>query len=238
MRTGLQSPIIYPVGANVHLQCPAYDDETDLLFFEWTRGKNEPIEESSRYRLTYKGVLKIKSAIIQDSGVYYCKAINGFGSVTTNVTLQIVPNEDLHALNSPMDNLYPRDDNDYLLFESNVNFNYNYKKTINKKLVRDFSQPIEFKKPVGFSVTFNCNARQVRWYKNGEYLSVGQSQKVFKNRGVLSLSKVRIEDSGNYTCIGIDQFGQVNNTFRLHVYGMLSYYFIFEATVAQKVPLE
>ncbi len=239
MRTGLQSPIIYPVGANVQLQCPAYDDKANLLFFEWNRGKNEPIEEpSSRHRLTHKGVLKIKSAIIEDSGVYYCKAINGFGSVTANVTLQIVPNEDLHALNSPMDNLYPRDDNDYLLFESNVNFNYNYKKTINKKLIRDSSEPFEFKKPVGFSVTFNCNARQVRWYKNGEHINAGQLPKVSKNRGVLSFLKVRIEDSGNYTCVGIDQFGRVNNTFRLYVYGMLSYHFIFEATVVQKVPLQ
>lgn len=216
VRTGLQSPIIYPVGANVQLHCPAYDDETDLLFFEWSRGKNEPIEESSRHRLTYKGVLKIKSAIIEDSGVYHCKAINGFGSVTTNVTLQIVSNEDLHALNSPMDNLYPRDDNDYLSFESNVNFKYNYKKTINNEKL-EIPQPIEYRKQVGVSVTFNCNARQVRWYKNGEHLSVKPNGSN-RNRGVLTFSKVRIKDSGNYTCVGVNHFGHVNNTFHLYVY--------------------
>jgi len=218
----VQSPIIYPVGANVQLQCPAYDDQTDLLFFEWSREKSEPIEESSRYRLTYKGVLKIKSAIIEDSGVYYCKAINGFGSVTTNVTLQIVPNEDLHTINSPMDNLYPLDDNDYLLFESNVNFKYNYKKTVDKELNHGFPKLNEFKRPVGVSVIFNCNARQVRWYKNGEHITVRQLPNGSnKNRGSLWFSKVRIKDSGNYTCLGMNQFGQVNNTFHLYVYGMM-----------------
>ncbi|CAG2164782.1 unnamed protein product [Oppiella nova] len=201
VRIGSQSPLIYPVGANVHIDCPAYDDQTDLLFFEWSRPLDHIIEENSRIRTTSKGVLKIKSAISTDSGIYFCKAINGFGTVTTNVTLQIVTNEDLQSLNSPMDNLYPRDDYQSLI-ESNINYNYNEKPVVSEQVVRELPTPVVIIKSAGLSVNMNCSANRVRWLKNGHHLTLRHlPEGSHKSGGLLTLSKVRLIDRGNYTCV-------------------------------------
>ncbi|CAG2115266.1 unnamed protein product, partial [Medioppia subpectinata] len=216
VKNGSHTPLVYPVGANVQIDCPAYDDQTDLLFFEWSRPLDEAIEETRRIRVTEKGVLKIKSAIIADSGVYYCKAINGFGTITTNVTLQIVTTEDLQSLNSPMDNLYPRDDYQSLV-EPNVNSNHEM--PINEPVVRESPKPVVINKTAGLSVHMSCTAHRVRWYKNGQHLSLRHlPDGSYKSGGLLTISKVRLEDRGNYTCVGMGETGQLNNTFNLIVY--------------------
>ena len=214
------------MGAHAYIECPVYNDETDMLFFEWSRGTDEPIEETNRIRINDRGVLKIKSATVEDSGLYYCKAINGFGSVTTSVELKIVPEEDLRGLSSPLDNQYPIQFplNDNILSESEVSSDFSYMKTIIHPIVSG-SEATLLRKPVGVSVVLRCGAKsKVEWTKNGRHLSLrhlpdGSS----KRKGVLILSKVRMEDSGNYSCVGTDESsGRVNKTFALIVYGMSS----------------
>ena len=226
MRTGSQSPIIYPVGAHVRIECPIYDDDNpDLLFFEWFDEKGDPIRETSRVKITDSGVLKIKSAIKDDTGLYICKGINGFGTETTTVMLQIVRQEDLQSLNSPLDNQYPFQYPQYdnLVLESDVNSDFSYKGTDSRPLVRN-SEPKIIEKQVGIYVALSCNTRgRVKWYKNGRPLNLEELPSgSFKKRGVLNISKVRIEDSGNYSCVTINGWPQVNNTFTLIVYGMSS----------------
>ncbi|GBM06775.1 hypothetical protein AVEN_63012-1 [Araneus ventricosus] len=81
---------VVPEGAKVQLPCPVQADP-DTLFFEWYRG-NEPLNifHEDRFRVQSNGVLKIKSTVPQDSGVYICRAVNGFGKVDTNVTLVVL----------------------------------------------------------------------------------------------------------------------------------------------------
>ena len=211
MRTELQSPVIRPVGANVHIQCPVYDDGTGLMFYEWSR-EREPIESYSSTRIKYndKGILRIKSAVVSDSGVYNCKAINGFGSVVTSVVLKIVPAEDLRVQNPPLDNQYPinypRDN--YLVLESNPSANF-------EKVV---STPVIMDKEVGSFTVLECSLvpdTKGHWFKNGIRLHQ-------KRRDSYTLRNLKLEDSGSYSCISKNGLQEVNNTYVLRVFGKSS----------------
>lgn len=65
------SPVIATVGSTVHLKCPVISDP-DNLFIEWMKN-DRFIVETKRFRQTFNGALKIKSAAVDDSGVYVCK---------------------------------------------------------------------------------------------------------------------------------------------------------------------
>ncbi|XP_035222648.1 fibroblast growth factor receptor-like 1 isoform X2 [Stegodyphus dumicola] len=81
---------VVPEGAKVQLPCPVQADP-DTLFFEWYHGK-EPLNifHEDRFRVQSNGVLKIKAAVPEDSGLYICRAVNGFGKLDTNVTLVVL----------------------------------------------------------------------------------------------------------------------------------------------------
>ena len=65
-----------------------------MMIYQWIVGLHlqggEAIDFTwSRYKVTKK-VLKIKSAELEDTGVFNCKGINGFGSDTVRIELIVV----------------------------------------------------------------------------------------------------------------------------------------------------
>ncbi|GFQ79738.1 fibroblast growth factor receptor-like 1 [Trichonephila clavata] len=74
----------------VQLPCPIEADP-DTLFFEWYRDR-EPLDAfaDERYRIQSNGILKIKSVVPEDTGLYVCRAVNGFGKADVNVTLIVL----------------------------------------------------------------------------------------------------------------------------------------------------
>lgn len=81
---------VVPEGAIVILPCPVHADP-DTLFFEWLRDR-EPLGAfaDERYRIQGNGALKIKSVVPEDTGLYVCRAVNGFGKAHVNVTLIVL----------------------------------------------------------------------------------------------------------------------------------------------------
>lgn len=81
---------VVPEGAMVLLPCPVHADP-DTLFFQWLRDR-EPLGTFSddRYRMQGNGALKIKSVVPEDTGLYVCRAVNGFGKAHVNVTLIVL----------------------------------------------------------------------------------------------------------------------------------------------------
>lgn len=216
-----QSQLVYPIGTDVQLRCPVYSN-SDHLFVEWRRYKDNKILGSSRHVITLSGLLKIKSVSSEDSGIYICKAFNAFGSIKANVTLQVVKNNQFQLTNTQIDNSYPNDDDDYVIIKSNFN-NDHMKKMNEKKSEKLQNKVIQLNKPKGSTVRLKCdvNSRNIKWFRDGRLiLNVPQiSFGSRTRRNIIYLYNVDVNDSGNYTCSGDGQNGQTKASFILNVFG-------------------
>ena len=79
------------VGDTVHMPCPVFHKKG--LYYEWTNGGQiiDELYSSSRFRVEEDtGYLKIKKLKSTDSGVYVCRAVNGFGSAVGYIELQVM----------------------------------------------------------------------------------------------------------------------------------------------------
>lgn len=66
------------------------------MIFEWYKDKESVMTfGSQRLRVLSNGSLRIRDTVYDDTGVYRCRAVNGFGSVEFNTTLLII-GEHLH----------------------------------------------------------------------------------------------------------------------------------------------
>ncbi|KAI4887616.1 hypothetical protein NFI96_024177 [Prochilodus magdalenae] len=77
------------LGRTIRLPCPVVGDPQPL--WHWTKNGRTVNPGWSRFRVLREShSLKIKEVEEGDAGVYVCRAINGFGSVTLNFTLVVV----------------------------------------------------------------------------------------------------------------------------------------------------
>lgn len=75
------------VSSVIKLPCPVEAEPAALM--QWFKDKYLIHQGWERFKVTQKW-LKIKEIVMEDAGLYVCKAINGFGSVSINVTLRVV----------------------------------------------------------------------------------------------------------------------------------------------------
>ncbi len=75
------------VGDTVKLVCPVEADPPPLL--QWTKDDESINGMWDRHRMLSRA-LKIKDAVIADTGTYICKATNGFGSVNVDYRLYVL----------------------------------------------------------------------------------------------------------------------------------------------------
>ncbi|XP_022236886.1 fibroblast growth factor receptor-like 1 isoform X2 [Limulus polyphemus] len=208
-------------GSKALLPCPV-DGEKDLVFFEWYKDYQIlDTFDGRRYRVSRSGTLKIKNTIPEDTGQYLCKAVNGFGTVETSITLIVYE----------ADKKPPKED---WLKRPNSSLKT---KTLPQgakasKPELAGNHPINTTVEYGRTATFQCRVRSqmtphIQWLKkiyetdansknvvkiNGQYFQVLTSSEVSKKPDGLFLHKLQIpaareSDTGQYLCLGANTLG-------------------------------
>lgn len=171
-----------------------------------------PIQQNSRYYVSVNGLLRIDMALPEDSGVYNCKAINGFGSASANITVDVVGNED--DLIYLFDPLSQSEETSQLIIPS-IASDFGGKVVKAEKTIY---------RQVGKSVKLKCKvdeklASHVVWYKEGQLISQNFARKEHLNvkidKALLSISNLKSKDFGEYQCAFPTASGEGSFKFKL-----------------------
>jgi len=157
-------------------------DGSNLFIVQWYKGAARINQQLDRFK--QDGVyLRIENVDLSDSGKYKCKLINGFGSVTTTLTLKVLPSTQISSTTTTTTTT--AESSPHLLGQEDEEplEKVDLTKNKNSDLVRlpaftnpERMQPRYFKKKIGSQVRLKCRASgvprpDVLWFKNGEILN-------------------------------------------------------------------
>ncbi|XP_029645257.1 fibroblast growth factor receptor-like 1 [Octopus sinensis] len=197
--------LIAYIGKNFRIRCPI--TAIPPPYMQWSKDGHTINIAWERFRIQEMG-LRIKDVEIEDSGLYTCKATNGFGSVQLNFTLTVIPEK---KESSQQNNLYPHQLDPTGATEPRF---LHLSKMKKKSIPR----------PVGSSIRFRCRASgnprpEIQWLKDGQMWTsdnMGNYQDS-RLRWTLKIDDLRQEDSGQYTCVVTNIHGTINYTYSLEV---------------------
>ena len=166
--------VVVVAGEDVKMVCPVYGSPQPLV--EWSKD-GESIDYSWTRVKTNKNYLKLKQAHKSDTGVWLCRAVNGFGSVSVRIELVVTESS--------------QSDSELLQVAAPVF----------TKSSRALQKTI--KKVTGSSLTIRCSALgsprpQMSWLHNGRPVT---------SSGLLSLNRLKESDGGVYTCLATNLAG-------------------------------
>ena len=173
-------------GEDIKMVCPVHGNPPPMV--EWSKD-GEKIDYSWTRVKTNKNYLKLRSAAKTDTGVWLCRAVNGFGSVSVKVELVVTEvsqsESELLQIAAPV-------------FTKTT---HNLHNTV--------------KKLTGESLKIPCEALgspkpQMSWLHNGRPVSGSKS-------GVLSFDKLEESHSGVYTCLATNLAGTGKMQFHVTV---------------------
>ena len=181
------------VGESVKLRCPIHGYPAPIV--SWHKDAEDAAISYawSRYRTTRR-TLKIRSVVKEDTGLYVCKGINGFGKAESRIELVVINPEDFPAM-------------------SDTELAELAEPVFTPETVRAAK---EVTVAAGASVTLPCAAAgvpapQLSWYRNSEL-----HRDTAATSG-LELARARAEDSGVYTCMAQNMVGSATLRYRLTV---------------------
>lgn len=187
---------IVRLGEDVKVVCPITGFPDPII--EWKKGR-ETIDYSWIRIRTNNRAMKIKKAQEDDTGVYICKGVNGFGNTEVRVNLIIIDptkfpdlkDGELPDVSSPTFTRETEDTKSY------------------------------FRKAEGESFRVTCEAEgnpqpDIFWYKDG--LPFDADGIRYRNgKSTIKLKKLMKVDSAVYTCQAKNLIGEVTRNYSLHV---------------------
>ncbi|XP_065556342.1 fibroblast growth factor receptor-like 1 isoform X1 [Artemia franciscana] len=180
---------IFKYGDQIKLDCPVKGYPTPII--NWKKDGESITIGWDRYR-TSNQILRIKEASQEDSGLFECIGVNGFGSETVNFNVIVL--DPKYGNVSPSEFIPP------LITE----------------FVKAPDSPVQIK--TGSTLKLRCGAEgfpepTLTWYRDGRLLPEDKRS----NRWTLQIDKVRIEDSGEYLCLAKNPLGSSNATFLVEI---------------------
>ena len=182
------------IGENIKLVCPIVGFPTPIV--EWSKN-GEKIDYMWERHKTTRKALKIKQITEDDTGIFTCKAINGFGSEEVRIELIVV---------DPM--LLPPGIDDNMSVAPPM-FTFDTKE----------SQKI-FDKKIGDTFKVSCEALgspepEIFWFKDGHHIDENVHYK--RGRSTVEFSIFGTADAGVYTCRARNLIGEKTVNFTLQV---------------------
>ncbi|KAL7863446.1 hypothetical protein SRHO_G00124300 [Serrasalmus rhombeus] len=199
------------LGRTVRLPCPVEGDPPPL--WHWMKDGRTVSPGWSRFRVL-RGThsLKIKEVEAEDAGVYVCRAINGFGSVTLNFTLSVIDDATVPENKPPS------------LEEPTIEPSQ-HDPTGQPWAKPRFSKPEKMRRrfreqPVGSSVRLKCLASGtpdpvITWWK--DQVQLPGPARGNQYQWTLTLKNLQPQDSGRYTCRVSNAAGYINYTYKVDV---------------------
>lgn len=188
-----KSQTIAYIGETVKLTCPVYGVPAPMI--QWSKNGQHIDFHWERHKAK-KNILKIKHVTEDDTGIFMCKAINGFGSIQVRVELIVI---DPSGIPSSLE---------YAGVAAPV-----------------FTQETKMAKrhqvlSVGDSFEVGCEALgspepEIFWFKDGQRIT--ESVQYHQGRSILEFSILGTADSGVYTCHAKNMIGDKTKNFTLVV---------------------
>lgn len=218
--------------ANLELQDPSEDEDYDTTAYEdelERKKRTLPVKRQSPvnviqwFKDTVKlnkyanlnkyeqdgSVLRILNAEATDSGNYTCKLINGQGSTSSSIQVEI---EKLNA--TQVSAKTTSSTKPIKATRKKVNLQ-------RSPVFLNTDKNYKFQKQKGDEVKFSCKASgvpkpDILWYKNGEVLTE-EEYGITRSKWSLYLKDLRLDDNGNFTCQVFNKYGSINATDRKSV---------------------
>ena len=184
------------MGETVKLVCPITGYPQPMIV--WSKN-GEQIDSDftwDRHRVTKKSGLKIKNVSEDDTGVFECKGVNGFGSETVRVELIVVAREE-GSSNGDLPDVAP------------PVFTYETRASRKRHV-----------KSVGDTFKVSCEALgspqpEIFWFKDGQHID--ESVHYQRGKSTVEFSVLGTADSGVYSCRARNLIGQQTTNFTLEV---------------------
>ncbi|MFH4979231.1 hypothetical protein AB6A40_005940, partial [Gnathostoma spinigerum] len=213
-------------GEATRLECKLEPAGDPTLKVYWTRN-NQPLPEGSRFmparNFDYVN-LDILAVYPEDSGVYSCRAVSEFGEAVTSCTVKCAATESLLMDTQHEESWKQVQDIENRRPEEPI---YVEPEKVAPRFVNplppslgDFNEgsPVHFECQVEPT---NDNKLRVEWYHNGQPLSNGHRFRTTHDFGYISLDILYAfpEDSGEWTCVAINELGEARTTSSFSVAG-------------------
>ncbi|XP_057368193.1 fibroblast growth factor receptor-like 1 [Daphnia carinata] len=205
----------FRLGETIKLDCPIRGTPTPIV--EWYKDGDSVTAGWERFKSTSHG-LRIKEVIVDDSGVYTCKGVNGFGSEQVTFEIVIVDPNAKVTDPPPSDTIFGPEDTETDLVTW-------------RKMVRPGSGSAPhlsetsqmpagriWQLPVDSTLRLKCVAQgepepHLIWLKDGK--EIGDDRRI--GRWELQVSRLNLDDSGTYSCRAVNPYGSINASFVVQV---------------------
>jgi len=214
----------FRLGDTVKLDCPIRANPSPIL--EWSKDGDSIKPGWERYKPTNHG-LRIKGVLLDDTGFFTCKGVNGFGSEQVTFHVQIIDPKAKATEAPPPLSIFSGSEPMAAPGWEEAAAEVNATRSVQRGpaagaaplLIETSQTPGRiWQLPLDSTLRLKCLAQgqpepHLIWIKDGR--EIGDDRR--KGRWELQVPRVGLEDSGTYTCLAVNPFGSMNASFIIQV---------------------